>query len=344
MVQAVDSHDTLNWSSKVVLIVTVGVAVTVAVGLYILGTIAVHAVPTPPAPGVEGTAYCERLASSAADLSVYHTRFGWLATLLVMVGSAFGVASVPSAAGRTLAMAGVTAVAALALVSFRRADAAGELAVAATEAGRLAGDEVALSGTATCTRAWSAWIKSRTDSNSIARASLDETLHGVRRLKEQAHAEKDAAQVDVANTKAAAKDYKVAIDTQLDKLQVLIATTPSALPSSAASTLQEVKATLDQSSVNAAAGLGETSAPLTIVIGAKGARKEDACRRAETLRKLGHSTRVYSSVALGWFVSVAIPASKDPMTFIPELRADLAEKTTMFAREPDAGWRIGKCL
>jgi hypothetical protein len=229
---------------------------TTGVLLWAIGGIATRRVPSPPVlphpptdlPGF-GDNYCRELASAAADLSTYHSLAAWILTAAVLIAVTYAVTSLTKTEERLLAITVVGVLGMLALNEFKRGEAAGELTAAGTEARTLDTHCAVNSGCSaegeraafdTCARAWSAWVKSRSDSNGVAKAALEESLRAVKADREKSLEKASQAQtaassdrsslVHAADTLGAAAEQNKQL---LDQLETVTNQAPS--PSASAS-------------------------------------------------------------------------------------------------------------
>lgn len=208
------------------------------IGLGIYGwVLAGTQVPVPRLPPNASAAegYCYELSLAGSKLSVIHGTTALALTAIVIICGSAAVVLAAEPANRILLLSVVIVTGLGALYMFKRADAAAELAAAGSNARLLApvGGTASLTANErvmhdTCAKAWTEWLKSRSDANAIARAALEESLKGVRQSSSDIAAKAASAQPEMVDVVGASKD----IHQDAESLQKLLAAMDSATPPS----------------------------------------------------------------------------------------------------------------
>jgi hypothetical protein len=211
------STDTSVWQRVVawrprsaLAVVAAGLLVVAAVAYaYALVRLALPLPPTPNGSVDAGQKYCASLTDSSSKIALVHLVCGWVMTVAVVITAAVAMVKVTPAEDRLIWVACIAVGAYFARAVLQRADAATELAVAATTAQTLDHADGDPSGASlgkvmfnTCAQAWGAWLKSRGDTTAIARAALEESIKGIKQANDTVSS---TAQVQATQAKQAAQ-------------------------------------------------------------------------------------------------------------------------------------------
>jgi hypothetical protein len=191
------------------LVAGVIIAVAAVAYVYALDRFAMPLPPTSDGSIDAGQRYCSSLTESSSKIAFVHLVCGWVLTVAVVITAAIAMVKVTAAEDRLVWVACIAVAGYLGRAVLQRADAATELAVAATTAQTLDHADGDPTGASlgkvvfnTCAQAWGAWLKSRGDTTAIARAALEESIKGIKQANDTASS---TAQVQATQAKQAAQ-------------------------------------------------------------------------------------------------------------------------------------------
>ena len=311
------------WLSERKVLLGIGALALVLAAIHYIWWLSKHVIPIPGAfDGSSDAAqdYCARLASESSQTATAHYVYGWMLTIVVVIAAAVALAKVQKAEDRLVWIACITAGACVARSMLSRADASGELAAAATVAQTIdhPADSTDESGTSktvfeTCTQAWAAWLKSRTDSSAIARAALEQSIKGLQQSSDTATTSAQNQATQAKETARTATDVVARtgedVSNTADQIKQ-VAHDMAKVPGQAERATQLVElSTQIKSTVGAAADQTLKSAVDIagfVVVVATDASLKGACI---TSSKLGLPTRIYSDGGRTKWMTVLGPAA-----------------------------------
>jgi hypothetical protein len=347
---------------KLVTVVLASIVAFAGCAFYYLAC-AKHPIPSPPSSfdgsSLAAQGYCASLADTSAQLAVTHFYFGWAITIAVLLAAAWSLTKIKDVGTRMIWVACVSAIALLGRSVLQRADAASELSVAAITARTL---EHALDGNATsdvsqvvfstCSRAWSAWVKSRTDSSAIARSALEETVSALKQSADKttsnAKAEAQAAQQTTQTLAGDAAKTQELVKAQTQELNAVVDDLKKApAHAEAAAKIADISSAIQASVADAAsnaASVAQGAANYVLQVGTDQSQSQ-GCATLTNMKAPNIAlplARVYVNAAKNRWMTVAGPTTKEDADSIKKKEGSKIRQDSAVLVLP-TDWSIERC-